>query len=1057
MAAGLQSDDFYTQVMECAGFYRDGRPLGGSVWSAAELNLALDSTSARTFESIDRLFKYKAVLQAEDRRGKIGVSDIFELSGSPCIYFKRWDAEPTAAELTHQLIDWQRAAWNDGRAPMLWVVTPTQVRILNAYVLPPKGRGEPSLRRVEIRRFENLAKGLEQLRQIASREQIQSGRFWNREEGQSIDRRQRVDRQLIRDLNSAAAALRENGLSLADAHRLLLRAIFASYLQARGWLPRDFLRRTFGVSQFSDTLADGDTARNMFHWLAETFNGDVFPHGRQVDYSLDQLRTLKFLLDGGDPKTGQRYLWPYQFDVIPVELLSSIYESFCHAVDPRAAEAHSTHYTPINLVELTLNEVFDDELFGDVLPKDAKVADLACGSGVFLVQALRRLIARRVAAGEKLTRPMIRDALYNQIFGVDALGGAVHIAAVSLYLAALELDPSAGVGNGVKFKPLIYPVNDEQARRERRFFNLYEADTFDTEADFNRKAPFTQKQFSIVVGNPPWTRPAGARSERLEGETADTPLHVEYCRAREIQLPNQDPPDQAFLWRSADFALPEARLGLILSARRFFSHDDDSVAAKRELLSRFTPAVMINLGELHREKVFPTAQHPAMIVVARNRPSERGVDCTYATVERSYTFERHGVLEIGPESIKRVSVSRAAQDEDFLKIASWGSARDAALIRHLKQFPTLEKFLQGHGVRPRQGFIRGEEKNRTRPLPEEILGWPCLETEGLTPFGMSAAGLPTPRDRRDKKMQWPREAAIYRGPLFLFTLTLSETGLTSAICPDNLVYSQRYYGIPLPKPQPPAWSGYLNGILNSSLATYFVFLTGSVWGVERDDVIWADFRRLPVPEMSSNHSPSIQRVLDMERNLRTLAIQRKTVSQQRRRELDTAVYDLYGLDARQRILVEDMLRVTIDFQREVDQSTSLLKPSADQLAAYAEQFISVINDFLSLRNERKTTAEIFELPANCPLQVVRFAMVPRSHRGRNVRIVDRQELGPLLQRIAGSLPMEIASDVYTRRHLRFYAPGEVYLVKPAQVRFWTRSAGMNDADAVLSEHLGSVS
>ena len=50
---------------------------------------------------------------------------------------------------------------------------------------------------------------------------------------------------------------------------------------------------------------------------------------------------------------------------------------------------------------------------------------------------------------------------------------------------------------------------------------------------------------------------------------------------------------------------------------------------------------------------------------------------------------------------------------------------------------------------------------------------------------------------------------------------------------DNLVYSQRYYGVSLPEDKPNAWAGYLNGIINSSLATYFVFLTAAEWGVER--------------------------------------------------------------------------------------------------------------------------------------------------------------------------------------------------------------------------------
>ena len=55
---------------------------------------------------------------------------------------------------------------------------------------------------------------------------------------------------------------------------------------------------------------------------------------------------------------------------------------------------------------------------------------------------IRRLVARASAAGESLTRRLIRDTLYNQIFGIDVLGETVYIAAVSLYLAALELDPT---------------------------------------------------------------------------------------------------------------------------------------------------------------------------------------------------------------------------------------------------------------------------------------------------------------------------------------------------------------------------------------------------------------------------------------------------------------------------------------------------------------------------------------------------------------------------------------------------------------------------------------
>jgi hypothetical protein len=117
----------------------------------------------------------------------------------------------------------------------------------------------------------------------------------------------------------------------------------------------------------------------------------------------------------------------------------------------------------------------------------------------------------------------------------------------------------------------------------------------------------------------------------------------------------------------------------------------------------------------------------------------------------------------------------------------------------------------------------------------------------------------------------------------------------------------------------------------------------------------------------------------------------------------------------------------------------------------------VVNAFLSVRNERKATAEVFDLPPGLSAasgEVHRHALVRPAVA--TSALVPRQELGPLLDRIAKELPLEITADLYTRRYVRFYGPGEVYLIKPAQIRFWTRSAGMNDADAVLAEHLGSV-
>ena len=110
----------------------------------------------------------------------------------------------------------------------------------------------------------------------------------------------------------------------------------------------------------------------------------------------------------------QGRFWPYKFDYIPIELLSSIYEMFAHLRDSSAAEASSIHYTRLPLVELVLSLAMRD------VNHTAKVLDPACGSGIFLVEAFRRLVLiREKAYGRPLQREELHEMLRSQIFGIE--------------------------------------------------------------------------------------------------------------------------------------------------------------------------------------------------------------------------------------------------------------------------------------------------------------------------------------------------------------------------------------------------------------------------------------------------------------------------------------------------------------------------------------------------------------------------------------------------------------------------------------------------------------
>lgn len=1029
-----EPNDQLKEQLETLGFYRNGEPSEGML-RASDLKQASERSSSAT--AIDRAFKYGAVLQNE----KLGVTDIFELNGSPCVYFKAVGSEPS----TDQLADWHKAAWNHGLARALWVTTPTHIRVFNAFA-PPR-RITSGVHDAEVELFCDVAENLEKLQEILfTRDGIASGEFWKGDIGNRIKRKTRIDEQLVSDLIRAAKTLTEREMEPIAAHRLLLRTIFIAYLEAKGILPTD-LFAGLGVERFEDVLANPAVTKTFFERMRETFNGDLFPPSLKEDrpgdveteFTVDQLEIPRCILVRTNLTTFQQSLnfWRYDFDVIPIELISSIYEQFIYAANPERAHQAGTHYTPVNLVDLVLSHIFSDELFEDpMLPLKAKVLDLSCGSGVFLVESFRRLIARRLASGEKHTRTLVRETLYEQVFGVDVEATAVEIAAFSLCLTAFELDPDPKATTRLRFE------------RELKGHNLFVANAFELNGTFTNTKAFKDKQFSVVVGNPPWTRQKGPRSDT----PSDDHLLAEYCKTRspKVTLPYRNPPDQAFVWRASDFSLPHARFGFILEGKRFFSHEDQSLQSKSELLRSFAPRMLVNLSALHREDLFPSAQQPAVAIIFENVTPDESDSFVYVTLERDLKYRQHGVLRVGPENVHRMSVKLAATNENALKVAAWGSARDLALVDRLRgAFPSLGMSLSAHGLDMFQGYIEGKPRHperrtrdRRRPVPDELRELPCLTGGNLPPFDLDVSSLPKFQGER---LEHAREPRIYRGPLLITGSGLRDNRVVASVCRQDVFYSRSYYGVPM-------GSGgnelahYLSGILNSSVATYLIFLTATHWGVEKYEVLPNDYLRIPVPEIAGSEARAVRRLLQAEEKIRQ---ESRNLSQSRIAELDEAAFELYQLESWERTLVEDMLNMTIDFQRNHDDSHALDAPSINECINYAESLITIIQPLLTTRRRQHLSAEIFDVDG--PLRVAKFRFVRSSSDAPELGVVPGQKLSTVLNRIAGSLDSDVSAQVYTRRHLRLYCGDTFYVVKPAQKRFWSKSAGMADADSVLKD------
>ena len=259
MSSKSATGNLYQRVMEGSGFYRNGVPTSGVVTAESLRN---DKTQ------LEKRIKYSTVIDPS----QINATAIFELSGSPCIYFTQLaQSEPDPIELARL----HKLSWNHGLAPMLWVVTPTNVRLYNCYSKPTQASNPDEHNLIKI--FEDTELSLKQLNEHASRLQIESGEFWQWQNAKQIDRKKRVDHVLVEDLREAEKKLRAKGLKSEVAHALLMQSIFVAYLEDRGILDTQFFNSRFNVNSFTNLLDDISATHDLFAWLQETFNGDMFP------------------------------------------------------------------------------------------------------------------------------------------------------------------------------------------------------------------------------------------------------------------------------------------------------------------------------------------------------------------------------------------------------------------------------------------------------------------------------------------------------------------------------------------------------------------------------------------------------------------------------------------------------------------------------------------------------------------------------------------------------------------------------------------------------------
>ena len=921
------------------------------------------------------------------------------------VYFK-FVQEPEAAPVA----EWQREVWNQGFSPLLWLISPEKIELYNGFGRPQRAHHAT---RNRINHFRLLDSDLTKLEGLAGRLAMETGEFWR--QVPHVNRKTTVDSRLLRDLGILERDLIDAKLDRDEAQALIGQSIFTQYLIDRKIVTKEQLMGMCGHAELPDIFSDREATARLFNWLREIFNGDMFPTNSRSVPGVKYLHRVAEFLNATDPD-GQTSLFPYRFDVIPVELISAIYEQFVHSCAAEGggnfqtnhpARREGVYYTPLAAVSLVLDEVFNG------LTGDENVLDITCGSGVFLVEALRRLVYLKAGGGAP-TRRTIRNALYKQLYGVDISPAAIRIAAFSLYLAALELDPNPQPPEALRFQPLVGKtllVGDA---------HVIEQSPDGRTALATRAGP---KKFDVIVGNPPWS---------FKGQAGTAARRVAALRAP-LQPRGQS---LDFVARAKDFAHDKTRFGMVLSATPFFSRSGTGVEAARSVVESLAPVTLVNLSELSGW-LFPKANMPAVALLARHR--DQGADrMTLVQARWSLAGERSHTIEISPSDITTLPVVSWKRNHGLFKAAFLGRRHDLLLLDELwEKYEPLEKRLHALSTSLKTGLILGDRSRDASALK----GLPFLRHR-LRPW-LVPDDLPAFNENSAER---PRHRKIYSGPLLLVGEYMQgRPRPVTAIANQDLVYSDAYFGASFAGG--PSDAAYLvAGILGSALASWYFLMTASAFGLWIRRVKPADIVSMPFPDFADAiGSNAGKQVLK-----HAHSFHRKPPDEEALETLDNSVFDLYGLDDADRIVVRDgLFRASWQWKRGRLESTAPAELS--HLKAYAYAFLSTMDAWLSVSNRRRMRAEIYSLTPHAPLRVIRFVL--ENTPGPSVVEVTTpdESLSAVLSRIGERTKVRITDALVGVRDLRVHAKDEVSIIKPSARRNWLGVRGLEDADAVMQD------
>ena len=920
-----------------------------------------------------------------------------------------------------------RAIWNFNESPIVIIVENNAVEIYNGFSFNKTNKllnhiGEND----DLDNFKYF--------------QLVTGKTWEIYQTE-ISHKNRVDYKLLENINAAQELLKDLGLSQSLANSLIGKIIFYRYLIDRKVRLNYNGKKLWTNEDLCDCLANKSNFISFVSYLEDDktgFNGDVFRISIE-DYKIinqDALNVLIRLLKSEDLKSGQQSLFDiYDFSILPIEFISNVYEKF---IGIEKQDEESAYYTPTFLVDYIIAETVEKKLKLDNTDYNCRILDPSCGSGIFLVESLRRIIEKYIVVenvkntNTESFRESLRNLVCDNIFGIDKDYDAIQVAIFSIYLTLLDYQQPADIE---KFKfPDLYGTN------------LIHSDAFDLENENLKELEERKLHFDYVIGNPPWKRGGIKKGSYCE----------QYLKKRQLfnNIGNRELA-QAFVLRSIDFTDTNTHCALVVASKTLYNIDSQKF--RKFILDTLCLTQVFELASVRREvfnKSNDKAIAPACVLFYKNafgKSTDKNI-ITHIALKKSRFFSLFHIFSLTRNDIQKIQQNRLKQDDWLWKVLVYGSYLDYIFIKRVKELPKLSDIISAHGFIRKQGI---KEKDQNKCIDVSVLvGMNYIKTKNVKEYQVILDNdkwtIPVVGYIYKKSNEIVTD--LYKAPILLITGgTKKDLHAVAAICYNDGVFKSSITGIKGFGEDAIPLLRNMQALLNSNFFSYYNLLTFSSSGIEREETHDDEKLNIPYCDGLSDLVENMEKLMRKHYASTLIEDALQTKIREQNNAIENLIYDRLNCADYEIDLVDYARTISIPLATKCqgyEKIFTTIGKEDTMLYDYAHIYINHFSNSFN-RNGRRFIVEIHYSSQ----MIGMFFKVINDCDYRDDILFIQNTNNELMRSLHNISTQKITNRLFVMKDIRGFERNCFYIFKPNERRLWHKAIAHLDVnefdDAIL--------